>query len=403
VSALLIQTALIAALLLQRARRRRTEATLRENQQRYALATSAGAVGVWDWKLDTKEIYVDPQLKLALGYQDEEIPNHLDDWGQRVHPDDRQPVMERAQACIEGRTNVYEVEHRMLHKDGSLRWFLARGTVIRGPDGSAYRLVGTDTDITELKRAQTEIQEHEAELRVSNAEIQYLAGRLIAAQEAERTRIARDLHDDVSQQVAGLSIALSSFKRRVAALQAEDDVQEQVASLQQRTIALADNIRQLSHELHPGVLQHAGLVAALTAHCAEFQREQSLQVTFGAEDEFGSIGPGAALCLYRVAQEALRNTATHAEAGRAEVRLVRRGNSAELTIADDGKGFDITRGRNGNGLGLLSINERVRLARGTVSIVTELNKGTRVQIRIPIDSHTAADTIGTYERRRTPA
>jgi PAS domain S-box-containing protein len=399
VSALLIQTALIAALLVQGARRRRIEATLVENQQRYALATSAGAVGVWDWKLGGDDMYIDPQLKLVLGYQDHEIRNHLDDWGQRLHPDDRQTVMDRAQACIDGRTDAYEVEHRMLHKDGSVRWFLARGTVIRAADGTPDRMVGTDTDITERRRAQMEIQANEAALRASSVELQSLAGRLIAAQESERTRIARDLHDDVSQQLAGLSIALSGLRRRVGAVQAGGDLLGDVSSLQQRTVALAENIRQLSYDLHPGVLQHAGLVAALTAHCADFQREQGLEVTLRVENEFASIAPSAALCLYRVAQEALRNTARHARARHAEVRLVRTGNSAELTIADDGKGFDLALvGRNGGGLGLLSINERVKLARGSASIVTGLNRGTRVQVRIPFERPADANDIGTHDQ-----
>jgi two-component system sensor histidine kinase UhpB len=265
-------------------------------------------------------------------------------------------------------------------------------------------MVGTDTDITERKRAQTEIQESEAALRASNAEIQNLAGRLIAAQESERARIARDLHDDVSQQLAGLSIGLSSFRRRITALGADYDVQREAAALQQRTIVLAANIRQLSHDLHPSVLQHAGLVAALTAHCDDLQREHSIEVTFRAENELGSITPEAALCLYRIAQEALRNTATHAEALHAEVRLVCTEHTAELTIADDGKGFDTTEAKRiGGGLGLLSINERVRLARGTVDIVTELNKGTRLQIRIPIDGQPDAVDIGPLDQHRTPA
>ena len=385
-AALLLQTSLITALLVGRARRRRIEGTLRQNQQRYALATSAGAVGVWDWNLETNETYVDPQLKLILGYQDGEIRSQLDDWAQRVHPDDRDAVMAGTRACLDGPSNDYQMEHRMLHRDGSVRWFLARGSVLRRPDGAAYRLVGTDTDITERKYAQTALQENEAALREYNAEVQNLAGRLIAAQEEERTRIARDLHDDVSQQLAVLSIALSSLRRRTGALEAGDDLQGGLTSLQQRIIALAENIRGLSHDLHPSMLQHGGLVAALGAHCAEVERVQGFRVSFQADDDLAALSPEATLCLFRVAQEALHNTASHAEASCADVRLSRIGSDAELTVADDGKGFDIRRaGRNRSGLGLLSINERVRLVRGTVSIVTELTKGTRLQVRIPVD------------------
>ena len=122
--------------------------------------------------------------------------------------------------------------------------------------------------VIERKRAEQTLRENETALRASYDRIQDLAGRLITAQEAERSRIASDLHDDVNQQLAGLSIALSNVKRQ---LQNGGDatVQDELTRLQQRTIDLADVIRNLSHELHPGVLQHAGLVAALKGHCAE--------------------------------------------------------------------------------------------------------------------------------------
>jgi signal transduction histidine kinase len=238
-------------------------------------------------------------------------------------------------------------------------------------------------EIAERKRVEDTLLENEAVLRASHEEVRHLAGRLITAQEHERTRIARELHDDVSQQLAGLSIALSGLRKRGDGV---GDFQGAVTSIQQRTIALAESVRHLSHDLHPGVLQHAGLVSVLAAHCAELQGHESARLTFDAADEFASIDPDAALCLYRVAQEALRNAFKHAGARRIDVRLIRAGDDAELTIADDGTGFDAVRTRRTTGgLGLLSIIERARLVGGTVSIVTELNKGTRVQVRIPVN------------------
>jgi PAS domain S-box-containing protein len=390
---LALQTILIATLLVQRARRIQTERRLRQKESRYAMATSAGAVGVWDWTLKTDEIYVDPALKAILGYGDDEIRNHLDDWGRLVHPDDRDAVMAKAQPCREGRADEYEVEHRMLHKDGSVRWFLARGSIVRGPDDIPYRMVGTDIDITHRKRADEIQNENDRALAASHREIQNLAGRLIAAQEAERTRIARDLHDDVSQQLAGLSITLSSLVRRTSQAAVDEETRRALTSLQERTIAVADSIRHLSHDLHPGVLQHAGLVAALTAYCAEYRAQQAVEVTLHADEAFGPIDPEPALCLYRVAQEALRNVIRHANARHATVRLVRLTDHAELTIADDGKGFDFRQSRrDGDGLGLVSISERVGLARGTISIVTQPNQGTTIQVRIPLQLDRAGET-----------
>ena len=233
------------------------------------------------------------------------------------------------------------------------------------------------------KRAEQTLRENEAELRTSYARIQDLAGRLITAQEAERSRIARELHDDVNQQLAGLSIALSNVKRRLDDRQ-DVTVRDELSRLQQRTIDLADEIRNLSHELHPGVLQHAGLVAALKGHCAEFGRQHAIEITLSAADGLDGIPHDVALCLYRVAQEALRNTATHAAAHKAQVTLRSREDGLELVIADDGQGFDLTEAHRIGGLGLISLDERVRLVGGSLTINTEPQRGTEVRVQVPL-------------------
>jgi len=239
-------------------------------------------------------------------------------------------------------------------------------------------------DVTEAKRAEAALREGEAALQASHRQIRELAGHLIESQDVERARIARELHDDLSQQIAGLSISLSSFKRRLSAGSGLGQLRFEIEVIQQRTVGLTESIRHLSHDLHPSVLTHSGLVAALSAHCTQLGRTQRLAVTFTPEGEFDSIATTTALCLYRVAQEALRNVVTHAAAAHVDVRLARVGDHAELTIADDGRGFTIDPARNGRGIGLVSITERVRLCGGTVSIVTELNNGTRIKASVPM-------------------
>ena len=384
---LVLQTSLIATLMLQRARRRHIELALLESQRRYALATVAGAIGVWDWNFETNELYVDPVLKALLGLGENEVTSLPEDWGSRVHPDDAPEAAARIRACVDGDTEVYEIEHRMVHKDGSSKWFLSRGSAIRGADGAIKRLVGTKVDITARKHAEEMILEREASLQASHREIHHLAGRLIEAQDAERARVARELHDDVSQQLAGLSIAVSAVKRRVVALPGSEEVQLDLTMLQQRTRILAGDVRDLSHDLHPSVLQHVGLVPALTAYCAEVSRPHSVVITCRAEGDFECLAPDAALCLYRVAQEALRNVVAHAGASRADVALCRVGGSWELTITDDGKGFDLASARTSSkALGLVSITERVRLAGGTLSVVSALKEGTRLKAQIPANA-----------------
>ncbi|MBW3584861.1 MAG: PAS domain S-box protein [Cyanobacteria bacterium 0813] len=140
------------------------ELRVQQRTQWYELAVSAGKVGVWDWNLETDEIYIAPSLKAWLGYQEAEIPNRMENWASHVHPDDRVAVEEAVKAYLEGVTEIYEVEHRMLRKDGSTCWILARGSAIRSASGKACRLTGTDTDITERKLTEEKLQNSEAEL-----------------------------------------------------------------------------------------------------------------------------------------------------------------------------------------------------------------------------------------------
>jgi PAS domain S-box-containing protein len=134
--------------------RKRMEETLHEFKARYERAVTAARVGVWDWNLVTNEIYLAPELKALLGYADDEIRNHMDDWAQHVYSADLDMVMGACNAHLRGETPIYEAEHRMVHKDGSERWFIVRATAIRDEQGLPIRMVGTDTDITALKHAE---------------------------------------------------------------------------------------------------------------------------------------------------------------------------------------------------------------------------------------------------------
>jgi PAS domain S-box-containing protein len=235
----------------------------------------------------------------------------------------------------------------------------------------------------ERRHAEQTLRDSDAALRASYAQIQDLAGRLITAQEAERSRIARDLHDDVNQQLAGLSIALSNLKRRLRAGQ-DGTIQEEVSRLQQRANDVAAMIRQLSHDLHPGVLQHAGLAAALKGHCGEFSRQYGIDTTFSPAENVNGVPPDIALCLYRVAQEALRNIALHAEAQAVKVILNASADAIELTITDNGRGFHTDKARSKGGLGLVSLDERVRLVGGGLEITTAHQRGTELRARVPL-------------------
>ena len=140
------------------------EKTFRVNVERNKLATSAAKVGVWDWNIKTGDFYLDPNIKAILGYTDDEIPNDIEVWVKFVHPEDSEAVMEAAQACLDGKTPEYIFEHRMIHKDGSIRWILVRGKAIRDENDNAVRLIGTDADITDRKQMEDALLESEKKI-----------------------------------------------------------------------------------------------------------------------------------------------------------------------------------------------------------------------------------------------
>jgi signal transduction histidine kinase len=230
----------------------------------------------------------------------------------------------------------------------------------------------------------------ERALQSSHDEIQGLSGRLIEAQDVERARIARELHDDVSQQLGGLSIALTLLEGRLAQASAGGAVLRDLSAVQERAATLTQSVRNLSHDLHPQVLRRAGLADALRAYCAEIERRHTLALTIEVQGDRRSLPQTVASCLYRVAQETLRNVVRHSGARHADIRLVSGDHHVELTIRDDGEGFDIGEARKrGTGLGLVSVNERVRLAGGTVDISSAPRRGTQVRVCIPLDAPAA--------------
>jgi signal transduction histidine kinase len=162
------------------------------------------------------------------------------------------------------------------------------------------------------------------------------------------------------------------------------DLTGALARLQERAAELVEEVRQISHGLHPGVLQHVGLVAALQGYCEEFEGEHGLAMTFRADEDLGVVPIDRALCLYRAAQEALGNVAKHAKARHVRVSVARDHDNVRLTVADDGCGFDLAEARGRGGLGLISLDERVRLVGGQVTIRTGPQEGTEVRILVPL-------------------
>jgi signal transduction histidine kinase len=230
------------------------------------------------------------------------------------------------------------------------------------------------------RRAEMAARQSEVALRRSHQQVQDLAARLVRAQESERARIARELHDDVNQRLAGISIGLSSLCSAVSA--SGPAMRALIERLQRQTHELVTNVRVLSHQLHPGVLRHAGLVAGLRGLGAEATALHGIRVEVQAPPGLDVLSDDITLALYRITQEALQNAVRHASASQVRIELRTDGGEIVLNVRDDGSGFDASSSATG-GLGLISIAERAQLLGGRHVIEAVPGAGTSITVRLP--------------------
>ena len=248
--------------------------------------------------------------------------------------------------------------------------------------GTAPRhIVRVGVDVTEARQAESAIHQTEI-LRQSQEQLRTLTAGLVEAQEEERRRVSQELHDDISQRLAALSIQAAVLHQAHGI--SPDELRCKLGELQKQMEALSEDLRRTARNLHPFTLTHLGLGEALRSYCAEFSNLRQFKVRFTARTLPGTIPPGVALCVYRVVQEALGNVSKHSGAARAEVSISGNNNALRVAIRDDGHGFDLDDAK-GKGLGLISMEERVRHLGGTFSISPTPGDGTRIEIRIPLE------------------
>lgn len=349
--------------------RKRAEASLRENEERLKLAFAGAQEGVWDWNLETGAVVYSSRWKEMLGYADDEIEPHISAWERLLHPDD----MERARQLNESVTrgaSAYEGEFRLRHKDGHYVQVLSRGyPVRRDPGGPIVRIVGTHFDLTERKRAEAERTHTE------------VLTRLVFAQEDERRRIAREMHDQFGEHLTALAVGIRGLKNTCGD---NDDLSSQVDSLDAIAHRLDSDVDNLVWELRPTALDDLGLRAALANYVQSWSNRVGIPATLHTSGLLDDRLPAdTETALYRIAQEALTNVAKHAKAANVEVILERRTDSVLLIVEDDGVGFDpATTGSTGQGFGLLGMHERAGLVGATIEIESSVGQGTTVLVRM---------------------
>jgi PAS domain S-box-containing protein len=288
-------------------------------------------------------------------------------WTESIHPEDIQSYRRAFTNALESRVS-FAAEHRLRRYDGDYRWMRTHAVPRFLENGELAGYIGCCIDLT-----------NEKEAKATRAEF---SGRLIQAQEKERTRIARELHDDINQRMAllanGIERVMHANGDYTKAEQAKD-----LSELWRLTNEIATDIQHLSHQLHPSKLHYLGLAIAVRDVCHEFSRQHGISADCNVQGLPADLDEEVSLSLFRTVQESLRNVARHSRASHVKVELIHDSGVVKLRVTDNGTGFDPNRSQNPLGLGLVSMGERLRSVGGQFKISSEPGKGTRVEGTVP--------------------
>jgi PAS domain S-box-containing protein len=351
--------------------RKLTEEALRDSDDKLRLLLDSTAEAIYGIDLEHRCTFCNPACLRALGYgrADEVLGKNMHNL---IHHN-------RADGTS------FPVEECRIHR-------LATGEGVHAEDEVFWRANGTSFPVEYWGYPQRKGQEvvgavvafiDITQRKLAEAALVNVSRKLIEAQEQERARISRELHDDIGQRLALLAVQMQQLHENPLVL---PEVRSRTGEVHKQISDIATDIQSLSHELHSAKLQYLGIAAALKGFCREFGENQKVEIDFQSHDLPSPLLPDISLCFFRVLQEALHNSAKHSGVRHIEVRLWGASDEIHLTVADSGAGFDREAAKGSRGLGLISMEERLRILKGTLSIESQPQRGTRVHARVPLSS-----------------
>ena len=367
----------LASANLARAELARSEVNLRALME----CTPQFVVGV---NADQNIVFATGSIEKTFGYRPEELTGRplqilIPENARERHAEHQNAYFRNMQS----RSMGIGLDLEALRKDGTTLPVEITLSVINTPEGTIAVAFGND--ITERRRIELVAQTHAQE-------IQALAARLMTAQEEERRRVSRELHDQICQQLGSLALEIGEFGKQPL----PEETQSRLRAFQGRVVATSEETRHIAYQLHPSILDDLGVVASLRSLCRAFSNEIKIAVELSTVDLPSSLPRELASCLYRVAQESLRNVAKHASAKNVWFALSSRDKTLTLSIADDGVGFNLEAAKGRGGLGLIGMEERARLVNANLSIKSQPGHGTRIALKVsvPPTDEESADSTG---------
>ncbi|PMS17666.1 histidine kinase [Trinickia dabaoshanensis] len=352
-------------------------AALAASEERFQLAVSGAMAGLWDWNPQTDEIYFSPHFKRIMGYDDSELPNERQAHLQAIEVQDLERITQSLQSHLDER-RVYDVEYRIRTKLGELRWVHAQGQAMWNENGVPYRMVGWILDITDRKRNEEALHASREEMRRLSAHVQHV-------REEEKARIARELHDDLGQQLTALKMATSMLDYRADGKKPWPP-KEALGGIYAMIDELVRSVRHIAADLHPVILEDLGLIPAIENLIDEFSARYRIRVVRRIEAGTIAFNRECRIEMFRIVQEALTNVARHSGATEVVLEFLREDPHCIVRIADNGRGavHDGSKGR--HSFGLLGMRERATLLGGEIRILTQPGAGFVLTAIFPLAS-----------------
>jgi PAS domain S-box-containing protein len=349
--------------------RKQAEQKLRESEERFRLVANRAPVMIWMSGTDKVCNYLN---ETWLEFTGRPIEAELNDgWAAGVHAEDIRECLKTYEESFDKRV-PFKMQYRLRRHDGAYRWVLDTGVPRFNADGSFAGYIGSCMDVTDRK--------------VAEETLSSVGRRLIEAHEEERTWIARELHDDISQAIAVVAGELGRATQEPPSAATIDAINH----AWDRLAEIANDVQGLSHRLHSSKLEYLGIAAAAQSFCKELAGQKNVKIDFTQAGVPRTLPKEISLCLFRILQEALQNAVKYSGGQEFNVELQGTAEQVVLTVSDSGRGFDQQEAMSRQGLGLISMRERAHLVGGELSIRSEVGHGTTVSVRIPLAASRAA-------------
>ena len=356
---------LVVGLVWQGARGWKAEGFLRESEKRFRVMADTTPALVWMCDAQGKITYLN-ERRIAFTAPDPKA-GYGDTWAGYVHPDDLKNVLDTVSEALKTQ-QPFSREYRLRRSDGAYRWMFDVASPRVNGDGSFGGFIGSAIDTTDQKLAEQALEN--------------ISGQLIEAQEKERSRIARDLHDDICQRLALLSMELGQANR--SSNGSPEAMKKTLEDIRIHCSEIASDVQSLSHQLHSSKLEYLGIVAAIRGFCTELSKQHELNIEFSEINVPTHLPKDVSLCLFRIAQEALHNAVKYSGVKQFIVELSGVEGAVQLVVNDAGAGFDVEEAKKKRGLGLLSMQERIHLVHGSFSVESKPWQGTRIIAVVPL-------------------